>query len=118
MKVRTKHQILDHARDVLAKEHIALVSGDLNGMEELSKKKIEIMDSLVTSSGIGAGDLDEIRVAVLRNQRLLEETMRGIRHIQERANRLQHIRQNLDTYDSQGQLKTIRSSRSSVEYRA
>ncbi len=103
---------LEQLDRLLSRERAMLLSGDLQELGELLRKKKELIDRVVADDR--AEKLADLHGKALRNQALLDSTLRGIRNVATRFANLRRIRKSLETYDEFGHklsLPTVSDSR-------
>ena len=115
---------IDALSDLLERERVALLDGDLDGLVRLLDDKRNLIDALneqastATTSG-HQGELQKLQGKVARNQELLDSALQGIRSVANRMSTLHRVRRSLDTYDESGRKTTIEGLRGgSMEKRA
>lgn len=111
--------ILASLDDLLDRERIALLNGDLDAISRRLREKERLIDALNTLHGDQDEDLSAIRNKAHRNQILLESALSGIRAVADRVAALRRVRDTLETYDQSGRKTAISTLRTGqVEKRA
>lgn len=107
---------IDALTDLLEKERAALLSGDIDALARLAPQKERILQSLDAADRPA---LEALHGKALRNQELIDSALQGIRDVTERLQALRLARRSLETYDRQGQRRSIdATARPTVEKRA
>ncbi|WP_121061449.1 flagellar export chaperone FlgN [Chachezhania antarctica] len=117
---------MDTAADLIAAldalledERQALVTGDLENLQEYMEQKSAIIDRLNSLDDLNAEQLAPVQSKVQRNQALLGGALDGIRAVADRMAEMRRVRQGLETYDRSGQRTSLSApSRPKVERRA
>lgn len=111
---------LFHTLDtLLEEERRVLLAGDLTAIRALLERKETLIKQLGTLEGAAERELQGLQVKALRNQALLDGTLRGIRTVATRMGTLRRIRKTLETYDEAGQRREITTQQDhQVEKRA
>lgn len=111
--------ILTSLDDLLDRERIALLNGDLDAISRGLREKERLLDGLNALHGDQDEDLSAIRNKALRNQVLLESALTGIRAVADRVAALRRVRDTLETYDQSGRKTAISTLRTGqIEKRA
>lgn len=111
--------ILASLDDLLDRERIALLNGDLDAISRGLREKERLIDALNTLHGDQDENLSAIRNKAQRNQILLESALSGIRAVADRVAALRRVRDTLETYDQSGRKTAISTLRTGqVEKRA
>jgi hypothetical protein len=111
--VHTRHNsdeiliLLSDLDDLLDRERMTLLEGDIDGMTRSLREKERLIDALSDLDLTRDADLGKIQVKVLRNQKLLDSALEGIRSVANRISTLRRIRDTLETYDQSGRKTTI-----------
>lgn len=116
----TQNNIAGHLRvleGLLDAERHAIRNGEFEGLSQLSEKKEKLLDRL-EQSDLSAKDLGHLRSKAEANQRLLAAAIKGVRAARRRLEMIRQAAHGLNTYNSQGQARTIGSSVGSFERRA
>ncbi|MBU2981212.1 flagellar protein FlgN [Lentibacter algarum] len=106
----TPLKVISELDRLLEKERAALFDGELEKLAGLVERKKELIDAL---NSFGMTDTDELLTLqgkAARNQALLDSALRGIKSVSKRLAALQKVRKSLQTYDANGQKKTIEST--------
>jgi flagellar biosynthesis/type III secretory pathway chaperone len=110
---------IDALDDLLDEERKALLSGELDKIARLHDRKSKLIDEL---NQLDMQDQERMRTLSLkvgRNQELLNSALDGIRSVARRLAAVRRVRENLDTYDAQGQKQSIKNiTERSLEKRA
>lgn len=105
--------------DLLDLERVALLQGKLDDVSRLHARKEGLMDALNRFDFDEPQVLRDLHGKLVRNQKLLDSALDGVRAVTKRLATIQRVRQSLDTYDCFGQKKTVDlNTGSSVEKRA
>lgn len=107
-----KNELLSEIIEVLGTERDALMSGNLEKIEEISDTKESLLLSLKTQR-TSQEDLSVVRLELERNQRLLEQSMKGIRSVAEQIDRQRQAQTTLHTYNRDGEYVCIYSNKPS-----
>jgi len=99
--------LLSDLDDLLDRERMTLLEGDIDGMTRSLREKERLIDALSDLDLTRDADLGKIQVKVLRNQKLLDSALEGIRSVANRISTLRRIRDTLETYDQSGRKTTI-----------
>ena len=111
--------ILASLDDLLDRERIALLNGDLDAISRGLREKERLIDALNALHGDQDENLSAIRNKAQRNQILLESALSGIRAVADRVAALRRVRDTLETYDQSGRTTAISTLRTGqVEKRA
>lgn len=111
--------LLSDLDDLLEQERRALLEGDIDGIARSLQQKERLLDALSDIELTRDTDLAALQVKVLRNQKLLDGALEGIRSVANRISTLRRIRDTLETYDQSGRKTTFAGmSGSQVEKRA
>ena len=111
--------ILASLDDLLDRERIALLNGDLDTISRGLREKERLIDALNALHGDQDENLSAIRNKAQRNQILLESALSGIRAVADRVAALRRVRDTLETYDQSGRKTAISTLRTGqVEKRA
>lgn len=111
--------ILASLDDLLDRERIALLNGDLDAISRGLREKERLIDALNALHGDQDENLSAIRNKAQRNQILLESALSGIRAVADRVAALRRVRDTLETYDQSGRKTAISTLRTGqVEKRA
>ena len=86
-------------RDLLDREYIALMSGDLDRVARMSDARERVMEKL---KGANPEDLNDLLEIAARNQRLLAAAARGIKRVSQRLALMREVTTGFQTYDAQG----------------
>lgn len=111
--------ILQSLDELLDRERVALLEGNLEAISRSLREKERLIDALNGLQFPPEVELSTIRRKVQRNQMLLDSALDGIRTVAARLSSLRRIRDTLETYDQTGQktvLERLRNGR--VEKRA
>lgn len=105
--------------ELLDEERRALLTGELDKIARLHERKTQLIDDLNTLDLKDQDRLRSLSEKVGRNQDLLNSALDGIRAVARRLAAVRRVKENLDTYDANGQKKSIKSvSEQSLEKRA
>jgi hypothetical protein len=91
---------LDRLDRLLDRERSVLLSGNLQELGEVLRQKKDLIDLVMSVDG--GEKLADLHGKALRNQALLDSTLRGIRNVATRFANLRRIRKSLETYDEFG----------------
>ncbi|MBY6066438.1 flagellar biosynthesis protein FlgN [Leisingera aquaemixtae] len=95
-------QLIDELDNILDRERVALMAGDLSKLEELLAKKEKVISKLNSVTELEREALELVQTKLSRNQQLLDSAMEGIRSVAARMAELRRIRRGLDVYDQSG----------------
>lgn len=98
--------ILSGLDELLDRERVALLEGDLEFISRSLREKERLIDALNGLQFDSRVELAVIKKKVQRNQNLLDSALDGIRSVADRMSALRRIRDTLETYDQTGQ-KTV-----------
>lgn len=111
--------LIDELDGVLDKERIAILSGDLDGLNRLAEAKTGLVHSINEIARPTESLLLALHDKLERNQELLTSAMRGVRSVADRLAELRSVRDGLHTYDASGHKTRFQSARTgTVEKRA
>lgn len=110
MSTSRQNNLVSQIETLLEKEHKALVSGELDTLVKLTDQKQKLIDALSAAPLENLTSLQTLQAKALRNQAMLDSATRGIKTVANRLSTLQKVRRSLETYDAQGQKRTIRSA--------
>ncbi|MDO6726949.1 flagellar biosynthesis protein FlgN [Cognatishimia sp. 1_MG-2023] len=99
--------LIEQLDDLLEREREHLLTGNLPKFTELLDEKEQLLEQIGELGQADFPDLQHVQNRMNYNQSLLESAMLGIRAAAERLQTLRSIRRGLDTYDSQGQRRTL-----------
>lgn len=99
--------LIEQLDELLERERGHLLTGDLPKFTELLDEKEKLLAQIGELKQAEFPDLQQVQSRMNYNQSLLESAMRGIRAAAERLQTLRSIRRGLETYDSQGQRRTL-----------
>lgn len=105
--------------DLLEDERDALLAGALDRIADLHDRKTELIETLHLLDLQDQQQLSELSQKLDRNQALLSSALDGIRSVAQRLAAVRQVRENLDTYGSDGQRKSVKTKvEKSLEKRA
>ena len=111
--------LIEQMHDLLDRERIALMRGQLEEVGRLFELKQSLIDRIGSSEDPDRDDLETVHTKVIRNQALLNGAMEGIRAVSDRISEMQKVKQGLDTYDKSGRRFTIgKTAQGQVKKRA
>lgn len=110
--------LVGEVSDLLDEERQALLAGNMDKIEELLPKKLDLAERLSTADELEKQGLAELKPHALRNQELLNEALKGIKSVADRLAEMRRVRAQLDTYDANGRKQTFHTMQRSVEKRA
>lgn len=93
--------------DLLERERLALLSGDLSAISDLIDEKESLLDQIATLDAAGKDGLEGLQGKAIRNQALLDSALRGIRNVATRFAALRKVRKSLETYDEKGRKTSL-----------
>lgn len=96
--------------DILKRERAALLAGDFVALDNLFPIKSALFDELTTGSRKST-ELSDVRIALVRNQNLLQAALDGVASARLRLNALQEVREGMHVYDQSGQLSHVSGAR-------
>lgn len=99
---------------LLQREYDALLGGDLVAFEELTSRKVTLMETIGALPSAEIRLFQPLRKRLLRNQRLAENAIKGMRAAITRAKDIKEVSARLRTYKKDGRdtLYTVRSGTS------
>ncbi|MFP4327168.1 MAG: flagellar biosynthesis protein FlgN [Paracoccaceae bacterium] len=95
--------LIDPLEALIDEERIALLNGDLDGLNRLLDRKERLIAAVAAADLPDPGPIRRIKAKLARNQALLESAMAGIRSVHDRLRLLREARESLRTYDRSGQ---------------
>lgn len=105
--------------DLLERERLALLAGDLDSVVRLMGEKEALLHRLHASAGGFGPELQRLKDMLERNQVLVQSAIEGVRSATGKIARGRRARGRVDTYDKAGQRTTIDVTRNGqVERRA
>ncbi|MFU8776697.1 MAG: flagellar protein FlgN [Roseovarius sp.] len=107
MTPETSRNLIESLDAILEQERSALLAGDLSSLPTLALEKEGLVAGL---NGLAPCPLDDLRAIhdkLIRNQRLLDGALHGIRAVAARLAAHRRVRRTLDTYDQHGRKQTI-----------
>ena len=115
----TDMAIFDELDDLLDQERAALLAGQLGTVTRLLDRKVALIDRLDADPPGARDQLAGLQDKVMRNQTLLEASLKGIRAVSSRLAAMRRVQRDMQTYDSQGRKTAIAgASARRVERRA
>lgn len=119
MTRKTPNKLVGQIDRLLEEERLALSEGRLNDLVELISQKQALIDALTATPLAQDAPLKELQSKAARNQAMLDSALRGIKSVSARLSTLRKVRESLDSYDAQGQRRTINTpSQGKLEKRA
>lgn len=103
----TAQTLIDELDELLESERDALLEGDLERITALLDLKENLIDRLSEIDHKERQPLDGLQTKIKRNQVLLDGALQGIRRASARMAALRRVRKSLETYDQDGQKRTI-----------
>jgi len=73
--------LVGEVSDLLDEERQALLSGNMDKIEELLPRKLDLAERLSEANDVEKQRLAELKPHALRNQELLNEALKGIRNV-------------------------------------
>ncbi|MCA0920382.1 flagellar export chaperone FlgN [Pseudooceanicola nanhaiensis] len=107
METDRDETLIDALDALLEEERRTLLSGDLTAIRGLLERKEALVEQLGALEGAAQRELEGLQVKALRNQALLDGTLRGIRTVANRMGTLRRIRRTLETYDEAGRRQEV-----------
>jgi len=107
MANNSTQNLFDELDDLLERERIALLKGDLEKIAALLSAKENLMDKVSALDSAKVAPLKGLQDKIARNQLLLDGALQGIRRASMRLATIRHIRRNLETYGEDGRKKVI-----------
>lgn len=101
--------------DVLRMERNALLNGDLDQIPMIVERKQQVFETL---EGADRARLAGLMQLAEDNQQLVSAALKGIRAAQLRLSQIRNAASSLESYDKNGQARTIGAETSSLERRA
>ena len=112
----SEHPSFSNLKQLLVQERLAIISGDFKAIDALSIWKEELFDNLPKNQR-NAKNLEEIRVALDRNQNLLKAAISGVTSARSRLIELSDVREKLRVYDQSGRFSAHASTRPELNKR-
>jgi len=107
MTERKPQDMIDRLDELLDRERLYLLEGDLEEIAPIAAQKEELIETLNGLAPAEAPDLGSLQDKLARNQMLLDGALQGIRKVATRLAALRRIRRSLETYDASGRKQTI-----------
>ena len=107
MTEATLQTVIDGLDLLLKEERAALMSGDLEAVAPLMRRKEALLDALQGEASAEGAELAALRARAAHNRELLEGALEGLRNVAGRLAAFRRIRRSLETYDSHGRRMTI-----------
>ncbi|MBV2359325.1 flagellar protein FlgN [Thalassococcus sp. CAU 1522] len=101
--------ILAKLQALIEAERAALLSGDLDALATLVENKSDLLMQLSDETSLSVEDLQPIRSTLKRNQELFDHALAGVRNVVDRLGQVRRLRQDLSTYDPNGQRQAFGS---------
>jgi flagellar biosynthesis/type III secretory pathway chaperone len=110
---------VDQLDALLEEERDALLSGDLERLNDMLPSKEALITTLNTDADTDHPGLQHLNIKVRRNQLLLDGALEGIRAVAKKMAHIRETRGAIETYDAEGRKKIIPAeTERSVEKRA
>lgn len=93
-------------RSVLKEERKAIISADFSEIDTLSNIKQALFENFDTGL-TNVEELREIRDELVRNQLLLQASIKGVASARARLNALREVREELRVYDQSGRFSPV-----------
>lgn len=103
MSKKPDTDLIRSLEEVLDLERNALVSGDLDRLNHMTPEKEKLIGAINALQVFESGELIRLQQKVERNQALLNSAAEGIRSVAARMAELRRVRQELSTYNADGQ---------------
>lgn len=103
--------------DLLRLERLAIISGAYEQVNNLSKRKSDLLSGLRRSRN-SAETLKRIAAAIEHNQVLLAAAIKGIGAARDRLNALSKVKDTLSVYDKSGQMAQVPFAKPGLEKKA
>lgn len=100
-------KLIDRLDSLLEDERRALLTGNLEAIGLLLRRKEALIDALNDLTPRAEAGLQALQGKVARNQALLDGALQGIRTVAGRMAAFRRIRRSLETYDAEGRKTTI-----------
>ena len=95
---------LDQELDaLLTREYTALLEGNLDALERLSAQKLVVMEAVAALPTNELRKFESFKLRLLRNQRLAQSAIQGMRAAITRAKDIKDVSTRLRTYKKDGQ---------------
>jgi len=107
----------DTVEDLLERERVAVLAGNLEGLTRLVAEKSRLMERMARSKQPPLR-IEKLRNLAHRNQTLLHAAADGIKSVATQVTGAQTRKTALNTYDASGSRKEIFRTRSMLEKRA
>jgi hypothetical protein len=104
---RDPEDVISLMDDLLDKERLVLLNGDLDQATRLLHDKEALFERFTRLPGKEFTDVERLRVKAERNQQLLLRAIEGIRAVNDRIQMLQRTRETLETYDKTCRKTTV-----------
>ncbi|NDR57887.1 hypothetical protein [Aliiruegeria sabulilitoris] len=104
--------------DLLEQEKTLLIEGKIENVAALEPQKIELAEKIEAQGPLDTENLKRLQQKVRRNQELFEASRRGLKTAAARVSEIRRVLTQLDTYTSNGSLRTLQFAAPKVERRA
>lgn len=119
METDRLQSVIDGLDTLLDEERSAVLDGDLAALSELLTRKEALLGQLEGLDGDEKARLDKLQAKASSNQALLDGSLKGLRAVADRLATLQRVRENLETYGSDGRKSVVNApAPSTLEKRA
>ncbi len=112
-----RDQVVNQVLDLLDTERQALRIGDFDALNTLLDAKTQLFERLQVAAP-GRRNLEVIQQKLSENQSLLSAAMQGVGAARTRLSALQNVRENLSTYDHNGQMAKLPTARPAITKKA
>ncbi len=112
-----RDQVVNQVLDLLDTERQALRTGDFDALNPLLEAKTQLFERLQVTAP-GRRDLEIIQQKLSENQALLSAAIQGVDAARTRLSALQNVRENLSTYDHNGQMAKLPTARPAMTKKA
>jgi len=108
---------LEELHQLLAQENAAIICGSYSEIDVCAERKQQLFFKL-QSKKITQADLQQVAIAILRNQVLLAAAIQGIEAARKRIASLEEVRTGLSVYNQSGKIARVAVSKPDVIKRA
>lgn len=94
--------ILDELNDLLDRERAAILLGDIEDVGRIVDSKQRLLGLLSDMLQPEESSIEVLREKLVRNQKLLDQSLNGIRAVSKRLAEVRDSKDSLETYDRSG----------------